>query len=419
MDIASELCEELFSWLKQRKLCKQQLMTLAQKLENLREEMNKGLKSAAKGSAKVVANCTAQALGGALGLAISLPELIKNCNEMVGNNHVTEASQALREAAQAIEQARQELKTKLDAIQKKLRDIARVRDHLRNLGPYKSSISESDEEIVNYAMDNCNSDVKQWLQGQFQQAMFLNLFRFFMNDLLNTLKEREEEIQRKARNEHIHLVFVAHGNITSNFLPACYLMPFQSIKDVILYSPWNCAIDAKAACGIATGRIKPNQRVFHNYNRNHIPSDLPQSWNSMRSAGSDKIPKILLNAVGSDEEVWRKFSSLKNSHKLKVEDRIILPYLVPPGVGKNLFPEVPFEVITCVVAFIFMFFTRLKVTIHLAACLSSGPEDFVFGQWSGQYAWVYDNTWMTTNYMDFDEDVELYDAFRALFGEVS
>lgn len=57
-----------------------------------------------------------QVAGFVVGLGLSLYDLIENIEEMVKDNHATDASRALRNTAREIQKSSEELQDKLDAL---------------------------------------------------------------------------------------------------------------------------------------------------------------------------------------------------------------------------------------------------------------------------------------------------------------
>ncbi|XP_053365795.1 uncharacterized protein LOC128535771 [Clarias gariepinus] len=68
-------------------------------------------------SLKALLKGTGQAIGGLLGLALTVPDLIDNCEELIKNKHQTEASLFLKQKANEIREAVKKLKKQLNELQ--------------------------------------------------------------------------------------------------------------------------------------------------------------------------------------------------------------------------------------------------------------------------------------------------------------
>ncbi|XP_048035677.1 uncharacterized protein LOC125261125 [Megalobrama amblycephala] len=280
---------------------------------------------------------------------------------------------------------------------------------IKNLGGYSLSLNQDEWAIINYIMGTCtDSTVVSWVQESAHQIEFVNLLRFVMRNFGPTI----ENLTRPGGG-HIDIVFVAHGRIVDQFMPAGVLVPTRNIHDTILYSPWNCAIDAYAAFGIAQGLIKVTNRQFYNM-RNRVycdPYPLPDRWNSMRGSPHD-IPMILLSPVTPKDAAWNLFNFLLNSADLFTGDRVIIPYLVPQDLV-DAYAEIPLYMFIFLTSFILMLFGK-TATVHLAACLVHAGSTVEW--WRRQYAYTLsDPTCMTMN-MDFRPITsKLLDALILMF----
>ncbi|XP_016424813.1 uncharacterized protein LOC107753202 [Sinocyclocheilus rhinocerous] len=217
------------------------------------ESFEKGLQAGAKGLGKSAASTSAKAatkagfkLLGVIGFGISLYSLISSCEEMLKSNQGTKASQALRDAAREIREARRNLEEQLDAMNEITKKMWEMKNLIKNLRKYSLSMTEIGQKIINYVIQSWTDDaVVSWLKTLPHQIQFVNLLYFF-TERLNQLPDR----LKKNRGGHIDIVIVAHGEITNGLMPASLLMPTPTIIDTVLYSPWNCLIDAYAACEI-------------------------------------------------------------------------------------------------------------------------------------------------------------------------
>ncbi|XP_046710894.1 uncharacterized protein LOC124389558 isoform X2 [Silurus meridionalis] len=80
----------------------------------------------AKAKAKIVKLCAplpCSVAGGLIGLALTLPDLVKNCEELIKKEHETEASEYLKKKANEIRENVEKLRRKLDELQEILNQI--------------------------------------------------------------------------------------------------------------------------------------------------------------------------------------------------------------------------------------------------------------------------------------------------------
>ncbi|KAI3360242.1 hypothetical protein L3Q82_014557 [Scortum barcoo] len=404
----------------------------------VKEISTTGLKTALKGGAMVV--------GGAVGLAFALPEAIDSWTDQIKNNHVTEASKSLKDTADTI------LKT-LETLKKHFREIKygvfcllkfikykhpsvrgegyslcslkgenSAKKTLQMLAEVKRCIenpnrnSEEKQKIIDFAIEMCEDEtVREWLRENAHCLAF-----FALVNLFNFLKE-ELERRLSANRKEIDIIFVAHGGIEETFIPAGALLPLSTIVDVVLYSPWNCFIDAGIAYGISMGIIQPQHRDFFCVGENctirdvfHRPTNLPNCWNSMRASRGQLIPLITVSPVDTGEDVWKIFSNYFLGDINVGSNRIVIPFLLPGVPGPW---PIPFFVITLVLSVV-LWFSPFKATVHLAACLgktypgSTRYEDYL----KQQYSCTINNTGMRPlGDMVINRHTNLYRALRAVF----
>ncbi|KAI3359376.1 hypothetical protein L3Q82_002884 [Scortum barcoo] len=229
-----------------------------------------------------LSHCRSEVVGGAVGLAFALPEAIDSWTDQIKNNHVTKASQSLKDTSDTILKTLETLKKHFREIKEMLQKLAEVKCCIKNA----NRNCEDKQKIINFAIEMCEDEtVREWLRANTHFLAFFELVNLF-----NFLKE-ELERRLSANSKKIDIIFVAHGGIEETFIPAGALLPLSTIVDVVLYSPWNCFIDAGIAYGISTGNIQPQHRDFFCVGENctirdvfHRPTNLPNCWNSMRRA---------------------------------------------------------------------------------------------------------------------------------------
>ncbi|XP_048035676.1 uncharacterized protein LOC125261123 isoform X3 [Megalobrama amblycephala] len=360
-----------------------------------------GIKAAVKAGSKVPS---------AINLSMSLYDLIDQCEELVKRKKVAEASKFLRDSAREIPEGQQKLKEQLDAMHEIVQKLFRMKNLIKNLRGYSLTLNQDEQNIMDYIMGTCtDSTVVSWLQGV-DQIQFVNLLRF----VLNFLNSSSVNLIEPGGND-IDIVFVGHGRIVDQFMPAGGLVPTPTITDTILYSPWNCSIDPNAAFGIAQGFIQVANREFHNTNANMVnyePNPLPQRWNSMRGS-LQNIPGILLAPVTPADNAWAPLLEFWSNRTMEIEDRVIMPYVVPQD-QVNAFGEIPLYIFIFAASVILMDHGK-TATVHLVACLGRGGSIPMPAEWRTQYAYTSDGTYMTMNIGNRNMNSLLFSALRPLF----
>ncbi|KAM4534585.1 uncharacterized protein V3H82_024500 [Fundulus diaphanus] len=272
----------------------------------------------------------------------------------------------------------------------------RVSRRKRLRGAQNSDGTKSLDErngLIRLAVENCtNPTVQMWLREKSHTfTKLVAMFKF--------LKTHIDEEEKKDHSDTVDITFVAHGSIADFMIPASCLLPLASIRDVVLYSPWNC-VSAGLAYGIASGRLKPEHRIFYCTKKDgckvpdekHRPEKLPDHWNSMRKAGDQMIPNITVSPLQPDDGVWKSFVSLREKYGSLGRNRIVIPFILPGEQAES----VPFSVVTLALSLVLLQ-SRFKATIHLDACLgdrSVGPK-FDKSYLEQQYACAMDSTTLT------------------------
>ncbi|MEQ2230410.1 hypothetical protein ILYODFUR_028999, partial [Ilyodon furcidens] len=182
---------------------------------------------------------------GAAAMAYFLPDVIDSWTDLIDNNNVTEASQSLRSKAEEIRKIIRTLREQFNIIEESLQKLSRIKSIIEK----KNTTFAEKHELINYVIENCpDVDVQRWLNLNADSEDFFEVL-----DLFNVVKQKVEEEEKKKgrKGGRIDLVFLAHGAIESRMIPASFLLPLLSIRDVQLYSPWNCLLSAEAAYSIA------------------------------------------------------------------------------------------------------------------------------------------------------------------------
>ncbi|KAM4717099.1 uncharacterized protein FYW61_017308 [Anableps anableps] len=268
------------------------------------------------------------------------------------------------------------------------------RKHLRGVQPSESiRIPDERSRLMKLAVENCkNQTVLMWLRENSESSTFM----FNMLDMFNFLKTHIIAEEKKDHSDTVDIIFVAHGSIRDFMIPASCLLPLASIRDVVLYSPWNC-VTCGLAYGIATGKLKPQHRIFYCTKKvgsivpdeMHRPMKLPDHWNSMKNTGDQMIPNIIVSPLRPNDGVWKSFESLTKKHGSVGRNRIVIPFILP---GKEA-ESIPFSVVTLALSLVLLQ-SRFKATVHLDACLrdSSIGQKFDKSYLEQQYACAIDST---------------------------
>ncbi|KAK2833954.1 hypothetical protein Q5P01_017843 [Channa striata] len=250
--------------------------------------------------------------------------------------------------------------------------------------------------LLQTAVENCREEtVLQWLRENSKKETFSKLV-----DMFDYFQKHIDEEEKKNHSNSVDITFMAHGSISLPMIPACCLLPLSSITDVLLHAPWNCVILGDVTYGVATGKIQPQHRKFYCSKKDscqipdekHLPTNLPDYWNSMRRAGGQKVPTITLSPVKPPEDgFWKRYESLKEKHGPPGRNHIIIPFIVPGNTSQS--------VLLCVVTLalsLVLLKSRFKATVHLCACLSKSSAETKLDKdhLQQQYSYAIDNTGM-------------------------
>ncbi|XP_053294066.1 uncharacterized protein LOC128454643 [Pleuronectes platessa] len=372
-----------------------------------------GMKTVLKGGGMLV--------GGAIGMAFALNEAIDSWTDLIKNNNVTEASQSLRDTAEAIRKISKALRDQFKDMKQMLEEMeeeqceqAKVKRIIEN--PNRSSQDEG--ELLRYAIEACQiKEVQQWWNENQGMETFLKLVELFRL-MKNEINKKSNEDEADYEDSEVDIIFLAHGSITQPPIPASCLRPWPNIQDVLLYSPWNCLLNADAAYGIATGLMQPWHRSFicasgsgcKNCYEGHRPMKPPLGWNSMKEAGL--IPNIMVSTITDPQDrAWTTFVDLTAEYGTPRRGRILVPFILG---GSAV--TIPFYIVTWVMSLV-LFIFGIKATVHLAACLGDGSTWFKFPRefLEHQYSYTVDNTVMTAQSMWPITRPDLHRKLRAMF----
>lgn len=222
--------------------------------------------------------------------------------------------------------------------------------------------------------------------------------------------------EKKDHDTCVDIVLLAHGAIKDFLLPASRLLPLPSVNDVVLYSPWNCITRIEVVYGIAMGLIRPQHRVFTTREGARVLDGqvkVPNRWNSMKAAGDQLIPNVVLSSHRMDG-LWSSFEILAHKYGRPPRNRIIIPFTPPPGSGS--WSDIPLYVVTLALALVLLS-SRFHATIHLATCLGdqSTERPFDKGYLTNQYACTEDNIVMTSSLESMMTSASWFNTFRRFF----
>lgn len=174
--------------------------------------------------------------------------------------------------------------------------------------------------LIGSASDKChNQDVKQWLRENSESEDFCQLPGIF-----HYLQGRIAAEEKKDHDACVDIVLLAHGAIKDFLLPASRLLPLSSVSDVVLYSPWNCRTRIETVYGVATGLIRPQHRIFTTTEGARVGDGqvkVPNHWNSMKAAGDQLIPNVVLSSHQVDG-LWSSFENLAHMYGRPHRNRI-------------------------------------------------------------------------------------------------
>ncbi|XP_014830162.1 PREDICTED: uncharacterized protein LOC106908543, partial [Poecilia mexicana] len=229
-----------------------------------------------------------------------------------------------------------------------LSNLMKLHSAFKEMKSQKQILDEKNR-LMKLAEENCANRKTLKLLNKNTFPKLVEMFNFF--------KKHIDEEEEKNHSDTVDITFVAHGSIRDFMIPASCLLPLASIRDVVLYAPWNCdSYGAQLTYAIATGKLKPQHRVFFCSKEDgcpvpdekHRPVKLPDRWNSMRQAGDQMIPNISVSPLQPDDGVWKDFESLTKLHGPDGRNRIVIPFILPGKKSDS---------------------SRFKATVHLDACL--------------------------------------------------
>ncbi|MED6265863.1 hypothetical protein CHARACLAT_029772 [Characodon lateralis] len=311
----------------------------------------------------------------------------------------------------------EELSASLDELRKQrasLQNFILLAALLDRIHRFEATLGSDEwKRLMKLAEENCtNPTVLRWLRQK--SHTFIKLV-----DIFNFLKKHIDEEEKKDHSDIVDITFVAHGAIGDFMIPASCLLPLTSIRDVVLYSPWNCVTcGAELTYAIASGRLKPEHRIFFCSKKDectvphekHRPKNLPDHWNSMKKAGDQMIPNIRVSPLRPDDGLWKNFESLTKKHGSIGRNRIVIPFILPEEEAES----VPFSVVTLAMSLVLLQ-SRFKATVHLDTCL----KDSSIGQkldreyLEKQYSWAVDETGMICSPYIFS--FSFVDYFKSFF----
>ena len=253
----------------------------------------------------------------------------------------------------------------------------------RNFTVWLSRLQKTLDEIKNAAnvndMQSYHSELKRLMEAEMPE-----LYRRLKKDRLyfdfvkcifllypSLVDEITQKIEQNRNQDHYHLVIVAHGKISP--FPDPYLRSLHGcyIKDIIFYSPWNCAVDATVVHRIATGTIKPSQRDFcyMNCSGSKMPTLVPDEWNKLDDHPGE-IPSVDIGTLdlenGVDEQILKNWKTFVKA----TTGRLVIPFV--PRYGETI-RTIPLWVMVDVCRLGAVALNK-RFTYHHAACLTKYPQ---------------------------------------------
>ncbi|KAG9276815.1 hypothetical protein AMEX_G9166 [Astyanax mexicanus] len=288
---------------------------------------------------------------------------------------------------------------------------------LDGLGPYSNTINENGAQLMIHIIYQFQKFFK-WVETAMTTVstaiIFLNIIRYFYKQIILPILQKPLYVEGG-----LHIVLVGEGSFNDQVRPADWLIPGSCITDTILYSPWNCSIDAKVAYGIAWGDLELCHRHFENYQAPmQQQPQVPDHWNSIRAHPRQPVPEIILGPMKSTAD-WLTHSLASDDQKRLycTYTRFIIPY-PPGGALADSLPEMPLYKIIGVIEILLKAIPPHEATIHLAADFKyRGDTQPDVEMLNDQYAYTPAGTVMTTQNVQFNKPKfpMLYGLFRSMF----
>ena len=249
---------------------------------------------------------------------------------------------------------------------------------LMEIASRKRATREEIKLVLNY-LETCQPS-EEWWQAFRKNVGSLMLYVSCMALIFNALGTKVEEQKKKDEEEgkkikFMDVTFIAHGEITSPKLP-CTLYYMSSpmnilspgVKSINLYEPWGCAIDAKAAYGIATDLININNVQYSDL----VLPQLPFGFNTL-PYDNTPIPMAVFTPMKTDEGVYRELQALATTINATT-GRLVIPYFRSPS--DTSLPEIPLWALANDLDLIGRLLD-IRINLHVAACLTTRDQSLV------------------------------------------
>ena len=251
------------------------------------------------------------------------------------------------------------------------------RELLENIAHKKRATREEVKLVLNYL--EIFQPSEEWWQAFRENVDSLMLYVSCMALIFIALGPKVEEQKKKdeegeGKTEVKDIVFIAHGKIRSPKLPCTqhYMssstnISFPGVKSITLYEPWGCAIDAKAAYGIAKNLININN--VHYSSAGLVLPQLPGNFNTLPHDDTH-IPTVVFTPVKTTERVYRELQDLANAINAPTR-RVVIPYFRFPS--DTSLPEIPLWALANDLDVICLL-CNMRLNVHVAACLTTSDE---------------------------------------------
>lgn len=128
---------------------------------------------------------------------------------------------------------------------------------------------------------------------------------------------------------------------------------------------------------------------------------LPTHWNSLKKAGGQMIPNIMVSPLQSEDDAWKRYKYLSEHRGPPGRNRILIQYKLKGKRRSDPSDTVPFSVVTLALSLVLLF-SRFTATLHLAACLGDRTKANTLDKeyLQEQYACTAGNVGMTCSKLD-------------------
>ena len=226
-------------------------------------------------------------------------------------------------------------------------------------------------------MESGSEDWKECISRLENPTLVVQSVTYVVCHLYSCIKKEEEKI----RDGKLNIIFIAHGSVSTELYPSQLYYLNRRLKNIRMYSPWGCSVDASVVYGIATGLLKPKNRYFHFDPQNILPCYYEDEFNNLPRSGAG-IPTPRFSKIKKGDEAYGALCALHNELKVETNDLIITfcDDTIP-------LPEVPLCVVTNALALI-GHVGKLDIDFQYASCLSwkDGTSEIIWNP--AQYCFI-------------------------------